>query len=98
MPPTKLFNHYILRGHESGFYMGLFRRRHSDLYTKKNYGMPEPGPLGFTNVVFSFMCLGVGIGLSLIQVLVEFFCSGIRKRKERNLRKKRDSRRRAEQK
>ena len=94
----KLFNHYILRGHETGFYMGLFRRQHSDLYTKRNYEMPEPGPLGFTNVVFSYMCLGIGIGFSLIQVLVEFVSSCIRKRKEWKLRKTRESRRWAQQK
>ena len=34
--------------------------------------MVEPQPLGFNNVMFCFICLGIGISLSIIKAIVEF--------------------------
>ena len=60
--------------------------------------MAEPPPLGITNVMFSFMCLSFGIGLSLIQVLAEFSMHSTtiqtKKRLARKSEQKRESRRR----
>ena len=39
------------------------------MFTHENYELAEPHPLGFTNVMFCFLCLTAGIGLALCQVL-----------------------------
>ena len=68
----QLFNHYILRAYESGFYARLFRYQYADIYTKENFEMTEPQALGYDNIMFCFICLVVGIGLAITAVLVEF--------------------------
>ena len=66
-----LFNHYILKGMESGILDRLFKYHHRDMFTKDQFGIPEPQPLSHGNVIFLFICLGAGISASLIVALVE---------------------------
>ena len=68
----QIFNHYIIKGHESGFLKRLFRVYHNDLFIKTVYEMVEPEPLGFNNVVFCFSCLAVGICLAITKAIFEF--------------------------
>ena len=72
-----LFNHYILRGHESGFYARLFRIQYDGIFRKENFEMTEPQPLGYDNLSFCFICLAMGIGVSITAVLVEFAMKNI---------------------
>ena len=50
-----------------------------DLFIKENFLMPEPQPFGLNNVMFCFTCLGFGICLSLIKVMMEFIIKKISK-------------------
>ena len=67
----QLFNHYIIRSYESGVIKRLFRKHHMDLYTKEIFQMKEPQPLGLNNVLFCFISLGFGSGISLFIAIVE---------------------------
>ena len=67
----QIFNYYILRAVECGELKRLHYRYYTDLYTKENFEMVKPKPLGFNNVMFCFICLGFGMFLSLLQVLLE---------------------------
>ena len=66
-----LFNHYILKGMESGILDRLFKYHHRDMFTKEQFGIPEPQPLSYSNVIFLFVCLGAGISASVIIAGVE---------------------------
>ena len=68
----QIFNHYILKAMEGGEFKRLFRSYYIDLFTKENFEMPEPQPLGSNNVMFCYICLGFAICLSLIKVILEF--------------------------
>ena len=76
----QIFNHYILKALEGGEFKRLYRNYHMDLYTKENFEMIEAQPLGINNVMFCFICLGFGIGLSLIQVMMELMGQKISKK------------------
>ena len=75
----QLFNHYILKAYETGFFKRLFRKYYIDLFIKENYEMVEPQPLGFNNVVFLFLCLAAGICLSITMVLMELTLFTVKK-------------------
>ena len=68
----QLFNHYTLKAKETGCYYHIHRRKHMDRYMRENFEMQEPQPLGIFNVVFCFVLLGTGIGMSILQALVEY--------------------------
>ena len=78
----QIFNHYILKALEGGEFKRLYRYRsvYSDLYTNENFEMIEAQPLGLNNVMFCFICLGFGICLSLIQVMMEVMSKKISKK------------------
>ena len=67
----QIFNHYILRGLEFGEFKRQYRDYHQELFTKENFQMPEPQPLVWSNVMFCFICLGLGVCLSLIIAMME---------------------------
>ena len=71
----QLFNYYIMKAYESGVIKRLFRKHHIDLYTKEIFQMKEPQPLGFNNVLFCFLSLGFGSGISLLIAIVELYHS-----------------------
>ena len=75
----QIFNHYILKAFETGEFMRVYRYYHLDLFTKENFEMPEPQPLGFNNVMFCFMLLGFAICISLIMVMMEVITKKILK-------------------
>ena len=41
--------------------------------------MIEAQPLGFNNVIFPFICLGVGIILSIVKAIIEFMIMKLKK-------------------
>lgn len=87
-----IFNHYILKGFQSGEYKKLYRTHHIDIYTNKNFEMIEAQPLGLNNVMFCFMFLGFGICLSIIIAMMEFMSRKLPKRQgEVTTEKRRDS-------
>ena len=69
---VQLFNHYMLRGYESGFIARNFKDHHSHFFTNENYEMIEPQPLRFNNVMFCFIFLSLGICFSISIVLFEY--------------------------
>ena len=75
----QIFNHYILKALEGGEFKRLYRNYHMDLFTKENFEMIEAQPLGLNNVMFCFTCLGFGMCLSLIKVMMEFIIKKISK-------------------
>ena len=56
---------------EVGEFQRQYRDYHEDLFTKENFQMPEPLPLEWSNVMFCFICLGLGLCLSLIIAMME---------------------------
>ena len=68
----QIFNHYFLKALEAGEFKRLKRNYFLDLYTNEKFDMIEPQPLGSNNVMFCFICLGLGICLSLISVMIVF--------------------------
>ena len=67
----QVFNHYIIKGMETGFLERLHRRYYSDLFTSENFEMIEPQPLGLNNVMFCFSFVALGICFSFIIVIME---------------------------
>ena len=56
-----LFNYHLLKARESGIHKRLFIRYHKDLYVKGQFEIPEPQPLTYKNILFPFICCGIGI-------------------------------------
>ena len=64
-----LFNHHLLKAFETGIL-----HRHKVLWQEKppiKIGLTEPKPLGFNNVMFPFILLGVIMTLSVIASVLE---------------------------
>ena len=72
-----IFNHYILKGLETVLIKRLEHILYNAFYIQENYEMVEPQPLGFNNVMFCFICLAIGICLSIIKVIMELITSKI---------------------
>ena len=66
-----LFNHYIMKMKENGLLRKLYRDYHSYLFARENFEMVQPQPLGFNNVMFPFICLVVGVCLSITKAITE---------------------------
>ena len=75
-----VFNHYILKAHETGFFNRLYHNYF--LKYNENYEMVEPQPLGFNNVMFCFIFLTIGIGLSITKALMEFIMMKLSKQQK----------------
>ena len=67
-----LLNHYILKEIEHGIISRTKRRYSMALYVKEQFGMAEPRPLGYENVIFAFACLGAGVVAAMLIAVVEF--------------------------
>ena len=68
----QILNYYIIKRYENGAH-----RRHHYQWSRYNnvneqFGMLEPEPLGYNNVMFPFMCLGLAICAAIIISMVEF--------------------------
>ena len=66
-----LFNYYMLKLHEHGIEKWIYKRHHMVFFTNEQFGMTEVLPLGYDNVMFTFMCLGIGICISLLSAAFE---------------------------
>ena len=77
----QVFNHYILKQFETGYSRRLYRKYHVGLFTKENYEVNEPQPLGFSNVMFCFILLALGICLSITITTVELMLVKQKKKK-----------------
>ena len=67
----EIFNHYILKGKETGFLDWLHRRYYVDLFTKENFELKEPQSLAFNNVMFCFSFIAMGVCSSVAIAIVE---------------------------
>ena len=67
-----LFNFYLLKAIEHGTIKRLFQRYHIDLYVKEQFGMVEPQPLTYKNVMFTFIFLGTGIFAAIVIAMLEY--------------------------
>ena len=76
----EIFNHYILKQHEHGILKRIFRSYVIELFTREKFGMSEPQPLGYENVIFTFSCLGFGIVASLGITIVELITKRVKYR------------------
>ena len=71
----QIFNHYIMKAKESGIEKRLNQKYTWYNYRNVNYGILEAQPLGWNNIIFCFVILGLGISLSISQVAMEFLRS-----------------------
>ena len=72
----QIFNHYFLQGMERGFLRRLYRfNNFEELFNKESFEMMEPQPLGFNNVMFCFIILGLGVCLSTVLASTELIKS-----------------------
>ena len=80
---VQLFNHYILKANDIGLFglglskmtRGLYKTYEGDingLLRQQNFETVAAYDLSFKNVVFCFICLGMGAALSLTIATVEF--------------------------
>ena len=67
-----ILNYYIIKRYENG----VHRRHHYQwsryYYVNEQFGMLEPEPLGYNNVMFPFMCLGLAICAAIVIAMMEF--------------------------
>ena len=77
----QVFNHYILKQFETGYARRLFRTYHTHLFTKTDYEMNEPQPLGFNNVMFCFIVLALGICFAVIISIREIISVKLKRQK-----------------
>ena len=61
----EIMNHYILKEMEHGILMHEIRSHFDPIYRYDQFGMNEPQPLAYNNFMFVFICLGMGIIISL---------------------------------
>ena len=66
-----MFKHYVLKSYETGIHQRQIRILDSSIKSPLKIGIPEPEPLSFNNVLFSFSFLGAGIITSLAIASVE---------------------------
>ena len=66
-----LLNYYLLKAHEHGVNKWIYRKHHMVFFTNQQFGMTEALPLGYSNVMFTYICLGLGICVSLLVASVE---------------------------
>ena len=66
-----IMNYFILKEMEHGILMREMRNYFMPLYTNENFEMVEPQPLSNNNTMFVFICLGVGIIISLSLAILE---------------------------
>lgn len=69
----QIFNHFLQKQLEHGIIKRLYRKHHNSLYVHKEFGMPEPQPLGYDNVMFPYILLGGSLVASLLMAMVECF-------------------------
>ena len=67
----QMFNHYIMKNIETGCLKRLYLKYHSDFFTRENYEMVEPQPLGFNNLMFCFIFLAIAVCLSIVVAILE---------------------------
>ena len=65
------FNHHLLKQFEHGIMSRVTRDHHMFKYTKERFGMPDALPLAYNNLMFTFMCLGLGVVASLLIASLE---------------------------
>ena len=66
-----LLNHYLFKEIGHGIMHQLNWRWYTALHVKEQFGISEPQPLGYENVIFTFACLGIGMSTSLSIAMVE---------------------------
>ena len=67
----EIMNHYILKEMEHGILMREIRSFFDPIYRDEQVGINEPQSLAFNNIMFVFICLGLGIVISLSMAISE---------------------------
>ena len=75
----QICNYYMLKGLEHGIIKYLYRKTHHAFFTKEEFGMPQPGPLDISNVIFLFCFLAIGISASVVISIIEFLIKKCRR-------------------
>lgn len=65
------FNHHLMKQFEHGIMSRVTRDHHMFKYTKERFGIPEVLPLAYNNIMFPFICLGLGVFASLLVSMFE---------------------------
>ena len=73
-----LFNHYLLKGFETGIYKRIETIWNSHLKPPIKIGIMEPKPLEIYNVMFPFSLLAITIVVSIVIALTEKVSAKIR--------------------
>ena len=68
----EVFNYYIMKQHEHGLIRRNYRHWYPDYFTNEQYGMSDPYPLTWDNVIFLFYLLAVGMPVSIAVAMMEF--------------------------
>ena len=65
----QMLNYHLIMRYENG---ALHRHHNRWMYdANQQFGMLEPEPLGYNNVLFPFMCLGLAICTAIVIAMVE---------------------------
>ena len=72
-----MLQYNLTLGLEVGEFKRQYREYHQELFTKENFQLPEPQPLEWSNVMFCFICLGLGVCLSLIIAMMELMTNAV---------------------
>ena len=56
---------------EHGIARRLFRKYHLRMFVNEQFGISETPPLGYENVIFTFACLMLGVGASMVIAVLE---------------------------
>ena len=69
----QMLNYHLIMRYENG---ALHRHHNRWMYdANQQFGMLEPEPLGYNNVLFPFMCLGLAICTAIVIAMVEISLS-----------------------
>ena len=55
-----------------------------NLYVREQFGMAEAQPLTYKNVMFTFICCGIGIIVALVVAMIEFVANIWGKKREQH--------------
>ena len=66
----QILNYHMIKRYENGASHYTWSRHYYD--NSEQFGMLEPEPLGYNNVLFPFMCLGLTICAAVVIAMLEF--------------------------
>ena len=80
-----MFSYQILTMYEHGIMKKLYYTYHMELYTRDQFSMSQPQPLGYENVIFTFTCLAFGVAASVSIIIVELILTCTKKQHQEEI-------------